>query len=377
MQNNLGGFIARRMSCWAELYASKWVTVAPVPYFPKLPVNSPWKIYSGVNQLECFKKWEVYHFRYLMLPAIGLPIQGQSMAACTIPKLKKLMIEKGPFDLIDAHFIYPDAFAAMKISRKFKIPFVVTARGSDINYYSQIKAVRPKIKAVLKNADAIIGVSADLIEKMISLGASENRCHHIPNGVDSRQFCSIQNTTEKKPLRVLLAVGNLVPEKGFEILLKAISLIEPEYPDIMLKIAGSGPKLEYLAQLCKNLMIEKNVQFVGQVRHQDIHTLFQESGIFCMSSLREGNPNVVLEALSTGIPVVSTPVGGVPELIYQNMNGLISPDFSSRNFAQTLKQALKQIWSNVKIRNTVSDRTWENVAGELQDVFEKVSQNIH
>jgi len=375
IQQNMGGFIARRMSCWAKNYASQWVTVAPVPYFPRLPFNSPWKIYSDVDRVEVFKDWEVHHFRYLMLPIIGLPIQGQSMAVCTMPKIKQLMIEKGPFDLIDAHFIYPDAYAALKISQKFHLPLVVSARGSDINLYSQINSIKPKIVEVLKKADAIIGVSRHLIDKMILLGAPESKCHHIQNGVDSDRFFPIKKNNEERPFRNLLAVGNLVPEKGFDILLRAISILKPEHPDIQLKIAGSGPQFTHLSAICKDLQIEENVQFLGQVRHEEIPSLFQRAGVFCLSSLREGNPNVVLEALSTGLPVASTPVGGVPEMIQKNMNGLLSPDFSAENLAQTISSVMAQKWSAAKIRNTVSDKTWDSVAGELQNVFKNIVGN--
>nr|NJM02130.1 glycosyltransferase family 4 protein [Desulfobacula sp.] len=373
MQRNLGGFIARRMSFWASIYASQWITVAPVPYFPKLPFGSPWKAYSDVDPFELFKKWQVYHFRYLMLPKIGLPIQGQSMAVCTAQKIRRLILQKGPFDLIDAHFIYPDAFAAMQISRKFGIPLVVSARGSDINYYSQIDAIRPRIKAVLKYADAIIGVSKNLVEKMVSLGAPENRCHHIPNGVDSRQFCPVGNNKEEKPLRNLLAVGNLVPEKGFDLLLKAVSLLKPAYPDIQLKIIGVGPEFSRLSSLCEAYQIKENVRFPGQVDHREIHPWFQGAGIFCLSSLREGNPNVILEALATGIPVAATPVGGVPELIHENRNGVLSHDFSPESLAQAIGSVLERNWSAKEIRKTVLDKTWESVARDLQTIFKKVS----
>lgn len=373
MQKNLGGFIARRMSFWASIYSSQWVIVAPVPYFPNLPFDSPWKLYSDIDRVELFEKWQVCHFRYLMLPKIGLPIQGKSMAICTVQKIRRLILQKGPFDLIDAHFIYPDGFAAMQISRKFDIPLVVSARGSDINYYSRIDAIRPKIKAVLKYADAVIGVSKDLVEKMISLGAPENRCHHIPNGVDSHQFCPIGNKNEKKPLRNLLAVGNLVPEKGFDLLLKAMSLLKPAYPDIQLNIIGVGPDFSRLSSLCEAFQIKENVRFPGQVDHREIYSWFQGAGVFCLSSLREGNPNVVLEALATGIPVAATPVGGVPELIHENINGVLSHDFSPESLARAINSVLERSWSATEIRKTVLDRTWESVAKELQTVFTKVS----
>jgi glycosyltransferase involved in cell wall biosynthesis len=102
--------------------------------------------------------------------------------------------------------------------------------------------------------------------------------------------------------------------------------------------------LGHLSSICKDFQIEENVEFLGQVRHEEIPSLFQSADIFCLSSLREGNPNVVLEALSTGLPVAATPVGGVPELIKKNVNGLLSSDFSSENLAHAISSALDVKW---------------------------------
>jgi len=360
------------MSVWAKKYASQWDIVAPVPFFPKLPFPSPWKNYSDIPLIETFKQWDVYHFRYGMLPKIGLPVQGISMGLCTVGKVKKMVQKSGPFDLIDAHFIYPDCFAALKICQQLGIPLVVSARGSDINYYGEMNVIRPMIEKVLKKADAVIGVSRDLIEKMIELGAPEDRCHHIPNGVDGNLFLPINLKPSEIEKNKLLAVGNLVPEKGFDILLKAVSLLKPSIPELLLNIIGSGPQREYLFSLCAELRLEDNVHFIGQVRHEKINEWFQSSDAFCLSSIREGNPNVVLEALSSGLPVASTPVGGVPELIHDRQNGILSPDYSPLGLAGAIEETLKKKWCAADIRKTISHRTWDAVANEVQTVFKKV-----
>ena len=374
INRNLGGFVAKRMSCWAKKYATQWSIVAPVPYFPSLPFNSPWRRYSDIPLAESFMQWDVYHFRYGMMPKIGLPIQGISMGLCTIGKVKEVIHECGPFDLIDAHFIYPDAFAALEICQKLGIPLVASARGSDINYYGQMNVIKPMITKVLKQADAVIGVSQDLIEKMIVLGAPEERCHHIFNGVDGKLFFPYGFNQNKDKNKNLLAVGNLVPEKGFDVLLMAIASLKSSYPGLQLNIIGSGPQLPKLSTLCNELEIENNVRFIGQVKHEKINEWFRNSDVFCLSSLREGNPNVVMEALSSGLPVASTPVGGVPELIHNHQNGILSLDYSPQSLANAIREVLEREWSAIDIHKTVSHRTWEAVADEVQAVFKKVSK---
>jgi len=369
VNSNLGGFIARRMTNWATAYATKWTVVAPVPFFPSFPVASPWKKYSDVTYFENYQEWDVHHFRYAMIPKFGLPFQGHSMALCTTRQVVRLNRHQGPFDILDAHFIYPDAFAALKISQKLKIPLVVSARGSDINLYAQMASIRPMIRSVLESADAVIGVSGDLVEKMIRLGAPEKRCYHIPNGVDTHRFHPRTDNGCTKKDR-LLAVGNLVPEKGFDNLLKAVAALKSLYPKIELNIIGSGPHSEHLVSLCKNLKIESHVSFVGQVPHDEISAWFQKSGIFCLSSLREGNPNVVLEALASGLPVASTPAGGVPELIFENINGAMASDFSVESLIAAIRKVLAKEWSPEKIRETISDRNWDTVAKGVNTVFQ-------
>ncbi|HAR34949.1 MAG TPA: hypothetical protein DCR95_12935 [Desulfobacter sp.] len=371
VSSNLGGFIARRMTTWASAYGTNWTVVAPVPFFPPLPLASPWKKYSDVKDVEKYREWDVHHFRYAMVPQFGLPFQGHSMAFCTTRQVVRLSRLQGPFDILDAHFIYPDAFAAMKISRKLKIPLVVSARGSDINLYAQIASILPMIRNVLRSADAVIGVSEDLVEKMIRLGAPEKRCYHIPNGVDTHRFHPKGDNSRPKKDR-LLAVGNIVPEKGFDNLLKAVAVLKSLHPEIELNIIGSGPHSDHLVSLCKSLEIESLVSFVGQVPHNEINAWFQKSGVFCLSSLREGNPNVVLEALASGLPVASTPAGGVPELIIENVNGAIASDFSVESLVAAIRKVLSREWSSEKIRGTISDRTWDKVAKEVNTVFQNL-----
>jgi teichuronic acid biosynthesis glycosyltransferase TuaC len=371
---NLGAFVARRMACWAEKYASSWRIVAPVPFFPKLPVQTPWQKYSDIFNREPFQNHMVHHPVYLMLPKIGLPIQGLSMALCTSAAAKHIISEHGPFDLLDAHFVYPDGYAALQISRKFDLPLVVTARGSDINSYSQIEGIRSKIQQVLKNVDAIVGVSNDLVEKMIALGAPEKRCHLITNGVDLERFRPRSNSEPKKVAPKLLAVGNLVPEKGVQLLLNAVFALLKEHPEIKLDIVGTGPEHKALSDTCISLGIEGHVHFFGQIPHDKIHALFQNAGVFCITSLREGNPNVVMEALATGVPVAATPVGGVPELIVDAVNGFLAKAHTPESVANAIHRVLEKEWSPHKIRETVAGRTWEHVADEVQYVFEGVLQ---
>lgn len=369
-----GGFVSRRMERWAERWANKWVVIAPVPYFPSIPIQTPWGIQSKVPSIEFRGQWRVIHPRYVMIPKIGARIQGVSMALCSLAAVKRLIAQEGHVNLIDSHYIYPDAYAALIIAKKFRLPLVASARGTDINLYPDLPRIRPKIHRVLREADTLIGVSASLTDRMIALGAPEQHCHTIPNGVDLELFYPEASRKIGPPGPNLLAVGNLNTEKGFDLLLQAFELAISAKPDLSLSLVGTGPEEASLKELARSLRIENRVDFLGTLPHDDLPNLYRSAGILCLTSQREGCPNVVMEALACGTPVVATAVGGVPELIHDDVNGMLIRERNAQMTAAAIKKVIEQAWDPWKIRKTLRARSWANVAEELQGVFVRASK---
>ena len=368
---NFSAFIARRMASWAARHAERWAVVAPVPYFPNLPISTPWDLYSKVSREEKLGTWRVLHPRYFMVPKVGTRMQGASMALFSLPYVRKLVNDDKGFDLVDAHYVYPDGYAALKVAKAMGVPLVVTARGTDINLYPNLPGIRNKIRKVLREADAVIGVSHALVDRMIKLGASPDRCHYIPNGVDLNAFRPADGLRSGRPIRRLLAVGNLKPEKGFDLLLEAIKILKSEYPDLRLSIVGNGPEESRLRAKCSQLGIQDRVTFLGAIPHDEMPEYYRKADVFCLSSVREGCPNVIMEALATGIPVAATKVGGVPELVRDGLNGFLAKDLSPEAIAHTITQVIERAWIPDEIRSTVEGRSWEKVADEIQGVFQK------
>jgi len=368
---NFSAFIARRMGAWAARHAKRWTVIAPVPYFPNLPISTPWDLYSKVSREEKLGTWRVLHPRYFMVPKLSTRLQGTSMALFSMQDVRRLIADGKGFDLIDAHYIYPDGYAALKVAKTLGIPLVVTARGTDINLYPDLPGIRNKIRKVLHEADAVVGVSYALVDRMIELGASADRCYYIPNGVDLNVFRPGNGSDSGYPTRRLLAVGNLKPEKGFPLLLEAIKILISEYPDFRLSIVGSGPEESRLRVECSQLGIQDNVTFLGAIPHSEMPEHYRRVDAFCLSSVREGCPNVILEALATGIPVAATKVGGVPELVRDGVNGFLAEDHSPEAIAHAIVRVLEGIWNPDEIRSTVEGRSWDKVADEIQGVFQK------
>lgn len=369
---NFSAFIARRMGAWATRHAKRWAVVAPVPYFPRLPVPTPWDLYSKVSREEKLGMWRVLHPRYFMVPTVGTRMQGISMALFSLRDVRRLISDEKGFDLIDAHYVYPDGYAALKVAKTLGVPLVVTARGTDINLYPNLPGIRNKIRKVLREADAVIGVSHALVDRMIKLGASPDRCHYIPNGVDLNAFHPINGSSSGYPAQRLLAVGNLKPEKGFPLLLEAIKILTSEHPDLRLSIVGSGPEESRLRAKCSQLGIQDHITFLGSIPHSEMPEHYRRADAFCLSSLREGCPNVIMEALASGIPVAATKVGGVPELVRDGLNGFLAKDLSPEAIAHAITQVIERAWIPDEIRSTVEGRSWEKVADEIQGVFQNV-----
>jgi len=367
---NFSAFIARRMVFWAARHAERWAVIAPVPYFPNLPISTPWDLYSKVSREEKLGTWRVLHPRYFMVPKLSTRVQGTSMALFSMGDVRRLIADGKGFDLIDAHYVYPDGYAALKLAKALGVPLVVTARGTDINLYPNLPGIRNKIRKVLHKADAVVGVSHALIDRMIKLGAFPDRCHYIPNGVDLNAFRPV-NRSSNVPQRRLLAVGNLKPEKGFSFLLEAIQILKSEYPDLRLSIVGSGPEESRLRAKCSQLGIQKQIMFLGTIPHSEMPEYYRKADVFCLSSLREGCPNVIMEALATGIPVAATPVGGVPQLVRDGVNGFLAKGHSPEAIAHAIVRVLEGIWNLDEIRSTVEGRSWDKVADEIQGVFQK------
>src|SRR6516164_1671699 len=147
---NHGIFIKERMARFAKRDGCEIKVVAPVPYFPAININWRWK-FSQVARREMRDGIEVYHPRYFLTPKVGMALYGWLMFFSVLPVVQKLR-KDFKFDLIDAHYVYPDGFAAVQLGRLFKRPVVVSARGSDVNLYRTFPLIRKLLQYVLRNA---------------------------------------------------------------------------------------------------------------------------------------------------------------------------------------------------------------------------------
>ena len=372
---NHGVFIKERMSHFAKLDGCEVKVVAPVPYFPAIKLNWRWR-FSQVARRELRNGIEVYHPRYFLTPKIGMALYGWMMFLSVLPVVKKVK-KNFEFDLIDAHYVYPDGFAAVLLGWVFQKPVVVSARGSDINLYSNFPVIRRLLQYTLRKADRVISVCSALKEAMVQLGIPTEKISVVPNGVDVNKFYCLSKEAARRELgipenrKVILSVGNLIPRKGFDLLIKAIKILIARFDldNLYVLIVGEGPSKRELAKLISALGLDDEVRLVGAVPHKDLHRWYSAADLSCLTSSREGWPNVLLESLACGTPVVAAKTWGVPEVITSDQIGLLA-ERTEEAIAEAMLLALGKQWRIESLVGYAKKHTWEHTALGVLCVFQ-------
>lgn len=371
-----GIFIKERMTRVAALPGVDLRVVAPVPYFPPVRLGSRW-LYSQVKREETIEGLAVSHPRYFMIPKVATGWHGPLMARALLPFVSGLRRDFD-FDVIDAHYVYPDGFAAVEIGRALGKPVVVSARGSDINVFRDIPSARGHIERTLREASALIAVSEALAKAMRELGAPHGKIHVIPNGVDARKFRpgsrdAARARTGASPGRLLLGVGHLTENKGFDRLLRAFRSLRNlgGYEDVHVAIVGEGVYRRELERMIGSLGLGDRVRLAGEVPHQELHDWYSSADLSCLFSRLEGWPNVVLESMACGTPVLATPVGGIPEIIGTRSVGALA-EGDDETLGRAIASALDRAWDRGAIARFAAERTWEKAAVSVLSVLSSV-----
>ena len=373
-------FVRRRMEAWAQLPGNELVVVAPVPYFPKLPFSTlrAWEQFAEVPQAESPWGYNIYHPRYVVTPKFGMQFYGRWMARATL-KLAQTLHQRHRFDVIDAHYVYPDGEAAIALGDALGLPVVLSGRGTDLTLYPTLSAIRPRIVDSLSRASHLVCVSNELRQVAQSLGVSNERVSVIGNGIDAALFQPIDKIKARNELglppdaRLLLSVGQLKENKGFHILIEALlqlpALCQNQSARVGLLIVGEGPERGALEQLIKRLRLSDQVILVGAIAQDELPNWYAASDLFLLASAREGWPNVLCEAQAMGLPVVASRAWGIPEIVRNSDLGLLVPERSPAAFAMSIAQALQRPWDPAYIAKEGSNRTWSVVATEVDDVL--------
>ena len=375
----LGVFICQRAQHIARLPGAVVQVIAPVPYSPKWLPAKRWRIYSRVQQKETIGDLETWHPRYAILPGISMPLHGFLMFLGALRAGRRLH-RRFAFDCIDAHYVYPDGFAAILLGKILKIPVVVSARGTDINVFPSFRLIRPLIRWTLQQAKGLIAVSSALKDRMVRLGAPANKIRVIPNGIDVQRFEPIDRCEARRSLGIpvtgalIVSVGSLVPAKRHEVLIEAVAQLATRIPDLKAYIIGDGSLRSELEALRRRTRMEERVFLVGEKSNTELYRWFSAADASCLVSAREGWPNVVMESLACGTPVIATRVGGIPEIIVSSELGILVAE-DLRSITNGIASALSQQWDRAALVRYARSRTWKVVATEVQEYLSVLTKS--
>ncbi|MFA9460961.1 glycosyltransferase [Thiohalorhabdus sp. Cl-TMA] len=345
------------------------VVVSPVPWFPFQGILRRFRpnFRPPAPYHEQQGGVDVYFPRYFSVPGFGKSLDGLFEALGALRLLRRLRRDWGA-EIIDAHFAYPDGYAAGRLGRWLGLPVTVTLRGTEPPL-ARTRFGRVLLRGVLKRADRIFSVSASLQALARRMGASRERTRVIPNGVDTEKFQPIDRGTARRDLGipetapVIVSVGALVERKGFHRVMEVLPALREHFPGLRyLIVGGPGPEGDmgaYLRERVQSLGLEDTVHFLGPMAPEALCRPLSAADLFVLATSHEGWANVFLEAMACGLPVVTTDVGGNREVVSESTVGRIVPFGSPEALEAGLREALATSWDHRAIREYAVRNGWD------------------
>ncbi|WP_405243708.1 glycosyltransferase [Lentisalinibacter salinarum] len=334
---SLGIFVAERLRHLIMSDAVSATVVAPVPWFPfKGSRFGAYGAWARMPHEESFEGNRVIHPRYPLIPKVGMTAAPLLLASASYRAIRSIFGDLDGFDLIDAHYFYPDGVAAAMLGRWFRKPVVITGRGTDLNLIPRYHLARRQIQWAMRNARGLVTVSEALRGRLIELGASPDKVKTLRNGVDLQKFRPLPRDQIRRDLGIehptLLSVGHLIERKGHHIAIESLTHL----PEFQLIIVGSGPMQEELKNQAIRMNVVDRIRFVGAVNHSELLRYYNAADCLVLCSSREGMANVLLESIACGTPVAATAIWGTPEVIGSPDAGVLMEDRSAQSLAKAV-----------------------------------------
>jgi len=355
------------------------VVVAPSPWFPLQRLMSRWRpgFRPGAPREETQFGTPVWYPRYFSVPGVLKRLDGWFMALGAWPRLRALQ-RAGRLDVLDAHFGYPDGYAATRLGRWLKVPVTITMRGTEARH-AQDPALRPLLARALQRAARVFAVSESLRQVALGLGVPPERVRVVGNGVDLERFYPVDRTQARTALGlpadapVLVSVGGLCERKGFHRVIDCLPALHAQgTPAHLLVVGGPSPEGDWTDRLqaqVRELGLADRVHFTGPVPPQDLHRVLSAADVFVLATRNEGWANVFLEAMACGLPVVTTDVGGNAEVVSRPELGTVVPFGDAAALTAAVHAALGHVWDRGLIRHYAQANTWDRRVDVLEAEF--------
>ena len=340
------------------------------------------RTFSGLDLAYQPAGVDVEYIPYPVLPAISRPLNGFMAARALLSRVRAWRPE-----IILSYIIYPDGDAALRIARRLQVPLVATAIGSDLNRISDPLCGR-LTRRVLRNATAVMTVSGDLRQTALRLGAPADRTQAVLNGSDGAIFRPLDRAEARRRLGlpatgglidqaagasaevpIILYVGRLDIAKGLRELVEAVASLRSRRPDLLAYLVGHGPDEPLLREAIRAHGSENSIRIFPPCPPDEVAWWMAASTLVTLPSYREGCPNVIVEALACGRPVVASDVGGIPELL-DEQSGAMVPAHDAAALEGALDRTLNRGWDAEQI-HARHQRTWHDVAKNVEHLLHR------
>jgi teichuronic acid biosynthesis glycosyltransferase TuaC len=369
---NHGLFVEARLR---HLVASGRVeakVIAPVPWFPFThPRFGAYAQHARAPHEEMRHGLEVFHPRYPVIPKVGMTVAPFLLAHAAGRAFERLRTGY-EFDLIDAHYFYPDGVAAIMLGQRLGKPVVITARGNDLSLVPRYRLPRRMIAWAAGRAAGLITVCQALQEALVEIGVPAERVTVLRNGVDLTLFQPVDRERFRRQLGftrlTLLSVGHLIPRKSHDLPIRALPLL----PDCDLVVVGQGPQRAALEALARRLRVAERVRFAGVVDQEELKHYYGAADALVLASSREGWANVLLESMACGTPVVASNVWGNPEVVAAPEAGVLMAERTPEALARSVRDLFAKGPDRSATRRYAEGFSWSATTDGQLALFERI-----
>jgi glycosyltransferase involved in cell wall biosynthesis len=371
-----GIFVETRLRKLAESGAVGARVVAPCPWFPfASPRFGHYSLFARQSREEVRYGLHVDYPRYPQLPKIGMSAAPLALFASILPVLRRQLRGGRDFDLIDAHYFYPDGVAAVLLGRALGRPVVVTGRGSDLNVIAEYAIPRGWIRWSARHADGLVVVSRGLKQRLANLGIAEERVHVLRNGVDPALFRPADRDAARRALGLtrptLLAVGNLVRLKSHRMMVEALVGL----PAVDLVIVGEGPERAAIEALARERRVADRVRLLGHVPQDRLPDIYSAADLLLLVSTHEGWPNVLLESMACGTPVIASDIDAIADIVAAPEAGRILKEPNPERLATAAREFLGALPARAATRAYAEGFDWQSTTEGQITLFREICKH--
>ena len=299
---------------------------------------------------------------------------------------------KHRFDVIHAQWLLPNGFIGAALCKFYKLPLVITMQGSDMLVAKKNPFFKRMAKWTLKHTAMVTSVTPTFLPELAALGVPDNQRCLIPNGVDPKMFHftgrkerDMTGLQEQLSIpegdAVVFALGRIVLKKGFDILIQALCIVTQKYPNVTFIIGGDGTDLQRLKALAEELGVSECVRFPRTIHRADVPTYFHFCDIFTLPAVFDpkgnvdGCPNVILEAMACGKPVVASNISGIPVVVKNGETGILVKEKNVEELAAALVHLLtdtekREEFGRAGRERILNELTWDKIIEQFKDIYQ-------